>query len=42
MEFVMGISQSVVVMQSGQVIAEGTPAEIRASEEVRRAYGQSL
>ena len=42
MEFVMGISQSVVVMQSGQVIAEGTPAEIRASEEVRRAYLGSL
>jgi branched-chain amino acid transport system ATP-binding protein len=42
MEFVMGISQSVVVMQSGQVIAEGTPAEIRANEKVRRAYLGSL
>jgi branched-chain amino acid transport system ATP-binding protein len=42
MEFVMGISQSVVVMQAGQVIAEGTPAEIRASEQVRRAYLGSL
>jgi branched-chain amino acid transport system ATP-binding protein len=38
MEFVMGISRSVIVMQSGQIIAEGTPAEIRASEKVRRAY----
>ena len=38
MEFVMGISQSVVVMQSGRIIAEGTPAEIRADPEVRRAY----
>jgi branched-chain amino acid transport system ATP-binding protein len=38
MEFVMGISQSVIVMQSGQVIAEGTAAEIRASAVVRRAY----
>jgi branched-chain amino acid transport system ATP-binding protein len=38
MEFVLGISQSVVVMQSGQVIAQGSPAEIRASAEVRRAY----
>jgi branched-chain amino acid transport system ATP-binding protein len=38
MEFVMGISQSVIVMQSGHVIAEGTAAEIRANEEVRRAY----
>ena len=38
MEFVMGISQSIIVMQSGQVIAEGTAAEIRASAEVRRAY----
>ena len=38
MEFVMEISRSVIVMQSGQIIAEGTPAEIRASEKVRRAY----
>jgi branched-chain amino acid transport system ATP-binding protein len=38
MEFVMGISQSVVVMQAGRIIAEGTPAEIRADPEVRRAY----
>ena len=38
MEFVMGISQSIIVMQAGQVIAEGTAADIRASAEVRRAY----
>jgi branched-chain amino acid transport system ATP-binding protein len=38
MEFVMGISQSVVVMQAGRIIAEGTPAEVRANPEVRRAY----
>jgi len=38
MEFVMGVSQSVVVMQAGRVIAEGGPAEIRADPEVKRAY----
>jgi branched-chain amino acid transport system ATP-binding protein len=38
MEFVMGVSQAVVVMQAGRIIAEGTPAEIRADPEVRRAY----
>ncbi len=38
MEFVMGISQSIVVMQSGTVIAEGSPTEIRVSPVVRRAY----
>ena len=38
MEFVMGVSQSVVVMQAGRIIAEGTPAEVRANPEVRRAY----
>jgi branched-chain amino acid transport system ATP-binding protein len=38
MEFVMGISESVVVMQSGRIIAEGAPKEIRADPDVRRAY----
>ena len=38
MEFVMGIAESIVVMQSGAVIAEGSPAEIRISAVVRRAY----
>lgn len=38
MEFVMGIAQTIVVMQSGTVIAEGSPAEIRADPRVRRAY----
>jgi branched-chain amino acid transport system ATP-binding protein len=38
MEFVMAIAQSIVVMQSGTVIAEGSPAEIRVDPAVRQAY----
>ena len=38
MEFVMAISQSIVVMQSGEVIAQGPPAAIRVDPAVRRAY----
>jgi len=38
MEFILSIAQRVVVMNHGQVIAEGNPAEIRSSSEVRLAY----
>jgi len=38
MEFVMAISQSIVVMHSGAVIAEGPPEKIRFDPAVRRAY----
>ena len=38
MEFVMGLSERVVVMQFGQKIAEGTFQEIQKNEQVIRAY----
>jgi branched-chain amino acid transport system ATP-binding protein len=42
MKLVMGISDRVIVLHQGELLAEGTPAEIRASDEVRRVYlGQS-
>jgi branched-chain amino acid transport system ATP-binding protein len=42
MELIMRICDWLHVLDFGQVIASGTPAEIRASERVQRAYlGQS-
>jgi branched-chain amino acid transport system ATP-binding protein len=38
MRLVMGISDTVVVLNHGRVIAEGTPATIQAHPEVIRAY----
>ncbi len=38
MEFVMGLCQKVMVMHRGTMIAEGTPAEVRAHPEVLKAY----
>jgi len=38
MEVVMGISDRITVLDYGQVLAEGTPAEIRANPDVRRVY----
>ncbi|PYO49322.1 MAG: ABC transporter ATP-binding protein, partial [Candidatus Rokuibacteriota bacterium] len=38
MRLVMGISQTVIVLNHGRVIAEGAPAEMRAHPEVIRAY----
>jgi branched-chain amino acid transport system ATP-binding protein len=38
LEIVMSISDTVTVLQGGRVIAEGSPAEIEADEEVQRAY----
>jgi len=38
MRLVMGLSETVIVLNNGRVIAEGEPAEIRAHPEVIRAY----
>ena len=38
MEFVMGICDRIVVLNLGQVIASGTPDEVRLNEAVRVAY----
>jgi ABC-type branched-subunit amino acid transport system ATPase component/ABC-type branched-subunit amino acid transport system permease subunit len=38
MEVVMGISDRITVLDYGQVLAEGTPAEIRDNAHVRRVY----
>lgn len=38
MDVVMNVSDAITVMHYGNVLAEGTPAEIAANEEVLRAY----
>ncbi len=38
MDIVFGISERITVLQQGAVIADGTPAEIKANPEVRKAY----
>jgi len=38
MEFILSIARNVFVLDSGHMIASGTPAEIRRSEVVQRAY----
>jgi branched-chain amino acid transport system permease protein len=38
MEFVMGLTDRVVVMEFGTKLMEGTPAEVQASPAVRAAY----
>lgn len=38
MDIVFGISDMIVVLQQGSVIAEGLPDEIKADKEVRKAY----
>jgi branched-chain amino acid transport system ATP-binding protein len=38
MDLIMGISDAITVLHQGRVLAEGTPAEIRANERVQEAY----
>jgi branched-chain amino acid transport system ATP-binding protein len=38
MDLIMGISDSITVLETGRVLANGTPAEIRANQQVQDAY----
>ena len=38
MDFVMGLTDRIVVMEFGTKLIEGTPADVQASPEVRAAY----
>jgi branched-chain amino acid transport system ATP-binding protein len=38
MKLVMGICQRLIVLHQGQLLAEGTPSEIRSNAEVKRVY----
>ena len=38
MTMIMGISDSITVLHQGKILAEGTPAEIRANARVQEAY----
>jgi branched-chain amino acid transport system permease protein len=38
MEFVMDLTDRIVVMEFGTKLMEGTPAEVQASPQVRAAY----
>jgi branched-chain amino acid transport system ATP-binding protein len=38
MKLVMGISQRVLVLHHGELLAQGTPAEVRQNDQVKRVY----
>ena len=38
MKLVMGICERLLVLHHGEFLAEGTPEQIRANDEVRRVY----
>ena len=38
MDVVFNLAHRVTVLQFGQVIADGSPAEVRANAEVQKAY----
>jgi len=38
MKLVMGVSQRLLVLHHGELLAEGTPDDIRANDDVRRVY----
>ena len=38
MELIMAVCDRIHVLNFGEVIASGSPAEIRANEDVQRAY----
>ena len=38
MKLVMGICQQLVVLHHGELLAQGTPDDIRANDEVKRVY----
>lgn len=38
MKLIMGVSDSIVVLHQGRLLAQGSPDDIRANEEVRRVY----
>ena len=40
MDFVMGLTDRLVVMEFGTKLAEGTPGEVRANPAVRRSLSR--
>jgi branched-chain amino acid transport system ATP-binding protein len=38
MKLIMGVSDRIVVLHQGRLLAQGSPDDIRANEEVRRVY----
>jgi branched-chain amino acid transport system ATP-binding protein len=38
MKLVMGISDRIIVLHHGEVLAQGTPADVRQNEQVKRVY----